>query len=173
MAGGRYGPFPRGLFSGYRAGCCSCSQPDQATRSASSCCSRAEIRVTGALVCPVAAREDCRSSPRISTTFRRRVRSTKGSEAFAHRKNLTVFAFAALLNVWNNGPRVLVPHRGVLFALCALQSTRMMEEFLALSRLNTQRNLETCAVLAGSLVSCFVFLPFSTGQDFSLGDQNC
>lgn len=30
-------------------------------------------------------------------------------------------------------------------------STRMMEEFLALSKLNTQRNLETCAVLAGSL----------------------
>ncbi|CAM6093114.1 unnamed protein product [Calypogeia fissa] len=30
-------------------------------------------------------------------------------------------------------------------------STRMMAEFLALSKLNTQRNLETCAVLAGSL----------------------
>ncbi|BFI24722.1 STAM-binding protein [Marchantia polymorpha subsp. ruderalis] len=30
-------------------------------------------------------------------------------------------------------------------------SSKMMEEFMALSRLNTQKNLETCGVLAGSL----------------------
>lgn len=33
-----------------------------------------------------------------------------------------------------------------------LQPVKMMEDFLRLARENTQKNLETCGVLAGSLV---------------------
>lgn len=33
-----------------------------------------------------------------------------------------------------------------------LQSTKMMDEFMRLAKANTTRNLETCGVLAGSLV---------------------
>ncbi|KAG0596660.1 hypothetical protein M758_UG274000 [Ceratodon purpureus] len=33
-----------------------------------------------------------------------------------------------------------------------LQSTKMMDEFMRLAKSNTTRNLETCGVLAGSLV---------------------
>ena len=35
-----------------------------------------------------------------------------------------------------------------------LQSTKMMESFMRLAKSNTAKNLETCGVLAGSLV-CF------------------
>jgi hypothetical protein len=34
-----------------------------------------------------------------------------------------------------------------------MQSTKMMDEFMRLAKGNTSRNLETCGVLAGSLVS--------------------
>jgi len=34
-----------------------------------------------------------------------------------------------------------------------LQSTKMMDEFMQMAKANTLRNLETCGVLAGSLVS--------------------
>lgn len=34
-----------------------------------------------------------------------------------------------------------------------LQPVKMMEDFLRLARENTSKNLETCGVLAGSLVS--------------------
>lgn len=38
--------------------------------------------------------------------------------------------------------------------LCiCLQSTKMMDSFMRMAKSNTDRNLETCGVLAGSLVS--------------------
>ena len=38
------------------------------------------------------------------------------------------------------------------FFLLALQPVSMMEDFLRLALANTKKNLETCGVLAGSLV---------------------
>ena len=49
-----------------------------------------------------------------------------------------------------------------LFLLNAFQPVRLMEDFLRLARANTEKYLETCAILAGSLVnmtSIFLFFP--------------
>lgn len=42
---------------------------------------------------------------------------------------------------------------GLLTIFLSLQSTTMMENFMKLAKSNTDKNLETCGVLAGSLVS--------------------
>lgn len=47
-------------------------------------------------------------------------------------------------------------HGGSSYCLVVLlQSTKMMDEFMRMAKANTTRNLETCGVLAGSLVSTF------------------
>lgn len=40
---------------------------------------------------------------------------------------------------------------------CTLQPVKMMEDFLRLAQANTEKNLETCGVLAGSLVRSHYF----------------
>lgn len=53
-----------------------------------------------------------------------------------------------------------------------LQSTKMMDEFMRLAKANTTRNLETCGVLAGSLVRAFCAFASHLGLCFSLTDAH-
>lgn len=48
---------------------------------------------------------------------------------------------------------MFLPWFRVLQCESVMQSTKMMDEFMRLAKGNTSRNLETCGVLAGSLVS--------------------
>lgn len=60
------------------------------------------------------------------------------------------FAYAVQVCYWNH---FLIMETYITMCMVFLQSTKMMDEFLRLAKANTARNLETCGVLSGSLVS--------------------
>lgn len=58
-----------------------------------------------------------------------------------------------LLGTWNQLPWQICKRSFYLIICFSLQSTTMMEHFMKLAKSNTDKDLETCGILAGTLVS--------------------